>query len=127
MRRPRGIPGDFLTQAGPLGDIIPIPIPFIRNVASIGDVFLASGLAFFLFAITVRHPTETDEASAAAVRRRLGELITKVPETVVVPEVRVAAGGALVVEDDLRMRSSGSSGSRSWPARRQPRPQPGAS
>ena len=29
---------------GPLGDIIPIPIPFIRNVASIGDLFLAAGL-----------------------------------------------------------------------------------
>jgi hypothetical protein len=63
-----GIPSDFLAQAGPLGDIIPIPIPFIRNVASIGDLFLATGLAFFLFAITVRRPEESEEASAAAIR-----------------------------------------------------------
>ncbi|HUG31096.1 MAG TPA: MFS transporter [Candidatus Limnocylindria bacterium] len=67
-----GIPGDFLAQAGPLGDIIPIPIPFIRNVVSIGDLFLAAGLAFFLFATTVRNPTEIEEAGAAAIRRRLG-------------------------------------------------------
>ena len=61
-----GIPGDFLAQAGPLGDIIPIPIPFLRNVASIGDLFLAAGLAFFLFATVVRHPAEQAEEQAAA-------------------------------------------------------------
>ncbi|MDP9243518.1 MAG: MFS transporter, partial [Chloroflexota bacterium] len=70
-----GIPSDFLTQAGPLGDIIPIPIPFLRNVASIGDLFLSAGLAFFLFAITLREPAETIEAGEIArLRRRLGEL-----------------------------------------------------
>jgi MFS family permease len=69
-----GIPADFLAQAGPLGDIIPIPIPFIRNVASIGDLFLGAGLAFFLFAVTVRNPVEYEEAAIAALRRRLGAL-----------------------------------------------------
>src|SRR5689334_13423007 len=67
-----GVPGDFLAQAGPLGDIIPIPIPFIRNVASVGDVFLAAGLTFFLFSITVRSPAELEQATQAAVRRRQG-------------------------------------------------------
>ena len=62
---------DFLLRAGPLGDILPIPFPFYRNVASIGDVFLAVGLAFFLFASTVRSAFEVDEATAAAIRRRL--------------------------------------------------------
>lgn len=95
-----GIPGDFLTQAGPLGDIIPIPIPFIRNVASIGDIFLASGLAFFLFAITVRHPAETEEAGEAAIRRRIGELVGG-DATAGTEGVRVAAGGALLLEGDL--------------------------
>jgi DHA3 family macrolide efflux protein-like MFS transporter len=69
-----GIPSDFLAQAGPLADLIPIPIPFLRNVASIGDVFLSTGLAFFLFAIIVRHPIELEEAALAALRRRLGEV-----------------------------------------------------
>ncbi len=49
---------DFLLHAGPLGDILPIPIPFIRNVASIGDLFLSAGLGFFLFATVLRSPAE---------------------------------------------------------------------
>lgn len=61
----------FLLQAGPLGDILPIPFPIVRNVASIGDVFLAVGLAFFLFANTVRTAFEVDEATKDAIRRRL--------------------------------------------------------
>jgi MFS transporter, DHA3 family, macrolide efflux protein len=47
---------DFLQRLGPLGDIIPIPVPFIANVASIGDVFLSAGLGFFLFATLLRGP-----------------------------------------------------------------------
>lgn len=69
-----GVSGDFLSAAGPLGDIIPIPIPFLQNVASIGDVFLAGGLGFFLFAIVVRPPAEFDAAAVAAIKRRLGQL-----------------------------------------------------
>jgi MFS family permease len=68
------IPPDFLLRAIPLGDVIPIPVPGLRNVASIGDFFLAGGLAFFLFATTVRAPAEADEAAAAVIRRRLATL-----------------------------------------------------
>lgn len=90
-----GIPSDFLTQAGPLGDILPIPIPFIRNVASIGDVFLAAGLAFFLFAITVRQPMELEEAGLDAIRRRLGALRGAAPEAegAAAPEFASYEGG----------------------------------
>ena len=57
---------DFFLHAGPLGDIIPIPLPVIQNVASIGDLFLTAGLAFFLFATVVRRPGDADgEADAA--------------------------------------------------------------
>jgi len=53
---------NFLLHAGPLADILPIPVPFVRNVASIGDLFLASGLAFFLFATVLRvHDAEHDD------------------------------------------------------------------
>ena len=62
---------DFLLHLGFLGDVIPVPLPFIRNVASIGDLFLTAGLAFFLFATVVRYPQELDEEEEAAVRRRL--------------------------------------------------------
>ena len=56
---------EFLLHLGPLGDIVPIPIPYVRNVASVGDLFLTAGLAFFLFATLVRAPEaapETEEA-----------------------------------------------------------------
>jgi MFS family permease len=49
---------DFLLHAGPIGDILPIPVPLIRNVASIGDLFLTAGLGFFLFATVLRSPEQ---------------------------------------------------------------------
>ncbi len=54
---PAALDSDFVRHAGPLADIIPIPIPIVQNVASIGDLFLTAGLAFFLFA-TIVHPTD---------------------------------------------------------------------
>jgi MFS transporter, DHA3 family, macrolide efflux protein len=41
---------NILLQAAPLGDILPIPFPVLRNVASVGDVFLSAGLGWFVFA-----------------------------------------------------------------------------
>jgi len=49
-------PLQFLLHAGPLGDVIPVPLPLVRNVLSIGDVVLATGLAFFVFASLQRAP-----------------------------------------------------------------------
>jgi predicted MFS family arabinose efflux permease len=57
----------FLLRLGPLGDVIPIPFPFIQNVASVGDLFLAAGLAFFLFASIVGIFPETEEAVGSTV------------------------------------------------------------
>ena len=48
----------FLAALGPLSDVIPIPLPIVQNVASVGDVVISFGLAFFLFATVVRTPTE---------------------------------------------------------------------
>ncbi len=36
--------GDFVSRGGIFGDVVPIPIPWIRDVASIGDVLLAIGI-----------------------------------------------------------------------------------
>ncbi len=71
------VPGeasDFFLRALVLGDIIPIPIPIIQNVASLGDLFLTAGLAFFLFAAVVRVPTKVEEREEAAVYERLAGL-----------------------------------------------------
>jgi hypothetical protein len=63
----------FLSRALILGDVIPLPIPIesLRNVSSLGDVFLSLGLAFFLFAGVVRVPTAEEESEDAALRARL--------------------------------------------------------
>jgi len=93
-----GIPSEFLAQAGPLGDIIPIPFPFIQNVISIGDLFLGAGLGFFLFAVTVRTPVEYERAALDAVRRRLGELGTPEPVAVgPIADASVAVADAALV------------------------------
>ena len=66
---------NFLLSAGPLGDILPIPLPVIRNVASIGDVFLSAGLGFFLFATVLRsraQAVEEDAQVAASRPQRVG-------------------------------------------------------
>jgi MFS family permease len=67
-----GLTNDFFRHAGPLADVLPIPIPIVRNVASIGDVFLTAGLAFFLFATVVRPQDDEAETAAEAERRLTG-------------------------------------------------------
>ena len=51
---PATLGSEFLLHLGPLGDLIPLPIPPLQNVASIGDLFLTAGLSFFLFSTVLR-------------------------------------------------------------------------
>jgi MFS transporter, DHA3 family, macrolide efflux protein len=60
---PATIDASFLAHLGPFADLLPIPIPLIANVDSIGDVLIAFGLAFFLFAIVQRAPALDDWAT----------------------------------------------------------------
>ena len=68
---------DFLLRAGPLGDTLPVPLPFLTNVSSVGDVFIGLGLGWFVFATLLRSqnvaegamtigPGPSPEATAAA-------------------------------------------------------------
>ena len=57
-------PLEFLRHAGPLGDVIPIPLALLPNVLSVGDVVLAAGLAFFVFASLLREPRLADSTQA---------------------------------------------------------------
>lgn len=50
------IDASFFTHGGPLVDIIPVPLPMLQSVASIGDVLLGSGLGLFVFAALVKSP-----------------------------------------------------------------------
>ncbi|MGH2475081.1 MAG: MFS transporter [Candidatus Limnocylindrales bacterium] len=70
----QGDAASFLTQALILGDVIPVPVPLIQNVASLGDLFLSLGLSFFLFAGLVRVPTPLEEQEEASLRARLASL-----------------------------------------------------
>ena len=51
---PTDFGADFFLHAGPIADIVPIPLPYLTNVSSVGDAFIAAGLAWFVFASLVR-------------------------------------------------------------------------
>jgi MFS family permease len=51
---PDALDANFLLQAGPIADIIPVPLPLLTNVSSIGDAFIAAGLAWFVFSTLLR-------------------------------------------------------------------------
>ncbi|HUP83538.1 MAG TPA: MFS transporter [Candidatus Limnocylindria bacterium] len=51
---PTDFGADFFLHAGPIADIIPIPLPYLTNVSSVGDAFIAAGLAWFVFATLLR-------------------------------------------------------------------------
>jgi MFS family permease len=126
----QGLTASFLLHAGPIGDILPLPVPFIRNVASIGDLFLSAGLGFFLFATVIRSPKEAAEeraeqaqADAAWAARRADEpLVGLAGSTLlrrgvkatdlgrrVVPETGLAAGFADVATLDRAVLLGGQS------------------
>ena len=68
---PNALDANFLLHLGPFADVIPVPLPFIQNVASVGDAFLTFGLGFFLFAAVVRVPQDLDDAQPDGVHQRL--------------------------------------------------------
>jgi MFS transporter, DHA3 family, macrolide efflux protein len=45
---------EFLLRAGPLGDVLPFPVPVLTNLVSIGDVVIAVGLGWFVFTTLLR-------------------------------------------------------------------------
>ena len=51
---PTELNAEFLLRGGPIADIIPIPLPLLTNVSSIGDAFIAAGLGWFVFATLLR-------------------------------------------------------------------------
>jgi DHA3 family macrolide efflux protein-like MFS transporter len=90
---PPVLDASFLLHLGPFADVIPIPLPFIQNVASVGDTFLAAGLAFFLFAAVVRVPQDLTEEQADTIRRRLeGLRIPPQPADTYQPRIALETG-----------------------------------
>ena len=73
----------FFARGGPLADLIPIPLPVLQSVVSVGDIMLGAGLAFFVFAAVVRAPVLVSVALPVAPGAALSH-----------PYVRLATNGA---------------------------------
>lgn len=55
---PMDIGAGFLLQAGPFGDVVPFPVPYMRNVVSLGDIAISIGLGWFVLATLLRGDTD---------------------------------------------------------------------
>jgi DHA3 family macrolide efflux protein-like MFS transporter len=62
---------EFFLRGGPIADIIPIPLPILTNVSSIGDVFIAAGLGWFVFSTLLRGQEDPEGGIALGAGRRL--------------------------------------------------------
>jgi MFS family permease len=51
---PMDIGAGFLLQAGPFGDVVPLPVPLFPNVISLGDIAISIGLGWFILATLLR-------------------------------------------------------------------------
>ena len=77
---PATLGSEFLLHLGPLGDLIPLPLPPFQNVASIGDLFLTAGLSFFLFSTVLSVPENARDAiDAAKAARSTGTGAARLP------------------------------------------------
>ena len=108
---PEALDVQFLRMAGPFGDLIPLPLPILANVASIGDAFISAGLGWFVLATMLRgtRPTGegtlyiTDPAAAGMVgsirlRRPIAAALSRTgiaPETGLAPPLAYAESIAL--------------------------------
>lgn len=92
-----GTPAEFVSRGGIFGDVVPLPVPILRDVLSIGDVLLAIGIFWAIVysmirpeapvrASTLFGPRPGDPFPAAVVAGTAPALLPPVP---VVPEAAV--------------------------------------
>jgi MFS family permease len=91
---PTGSPAEFVSRGGIFGDVVPLPVPILRDVLSIGDVLLAIGIFWAIVysmirpeapmrASTLFGPRPGDPFPAAVVT---GEVPAPMPPVAVIPE-----------------------------------------
>ncbi len=73
---PPTVDASFLAHLGPLADVVPIPLPIVTNVASLGDVVVSLGLGFFLFSTVLRTPAQ---ATAEEEPQQAAESVEPIP------------------------------------------------
>ncbi len=76
---PETFGAEFFLRGGPIADIIPLPIPILTNVASLGDVFIGTGLGWFVFSTLVRG--KEDPVGGISLGRGASPATSPAPET----------------------------------------------
>ena len=64
-----GTVAEFVSQGGVFGDVVPVPIPLIRDVVSIGDILLAMGI-FWAIVYSMTRPEAPERALSTLPPRR---------------------------------------------------------
>ena len=92
---PTAVNGQFFLMGGPIADLIPIPVPYLNNVSSVGDAFIAAGLAWFIFATLVRAKDEPQPSGIALGPGRAQEIAAtqEIADTGIGLERPVVLGG----------------------------------
>ncbi|CAN5670752.1 hypothetical protein BH23CHL7_BH23CHL7_13300 [soil metagenome] len=57
---PPELNAEFVLRGGLLGDLIPIPLPYLPNVASVGDGLIGAGLGWFVFSALMKPRAEVE-------------------------------------------------------------------
>jgi len=57
---PNEFGADFFLRGGPIADIIPLPLPGLANVASLGDVLIGAGMSWFISTTLLHAPAEVE-------------------------------------------------------------------
>ena len=96
---------DFLRMAGPLGDLIPVPLPFLANVASVGDIFISAGLGLFVLASMVRGPVaaRASATGASASAPTAAAVVGGTPVHLGRPVPTAVSGSGLMAETGLEV------------------------
>ena len=101
-----GTAADFVARGGLFGDVVPIPIPVIRDVLSIGDVLLALGI-FWAIVYSMTRP-DAPVRSSLMFSVRPGSPFpsaASVATAVATPAATVSGGGATVAIPGERPQS----------------------
>jgi MFS family permease len=93
---PTGTVAEFVARGGIFGDVVPLPLPVIRDVVSIGDLLLALGL-FWVIVYTMTRPEAPMRPSFTFVPRPNDPFPARMLASAAAPAVASPAGAGAAV------------------------------